>query len=38
MVESVSAQVSGKKAWLLPIPESLMVMDLLDQIRLWQKK
>jgi predicted dehydrogenase len=37
MVESVSAQVSGKKAWLLPIPESLMVMDLLDQIRLWQK-
>jgi len=38
MVESVSAQVSRKKAWLLPIPESLMVMDLLDQIRLWQKK
>jgi predicted dehydrogenase len=38
MVESVSVQVSGKKAWLLPIPESLMVMDLLDQIRLWQKK
>jgi predicted dehydrogenase len=38
MVESVSAQVSAKKAWLLPIPESLMVMDLLDQIRLWQKK
>jgi predicted dehydrogenase len=38
MVESVSAQVSGKKAWLLPIPESLTVMNLLDQIRLWQKK
>ena len=37
MVESVSAQVSGKKAWLLPIPESLTVMNLLDQIRLWQK-
>ena len=37
MVESVSAQISGKKAWLLPIPESLMVMDLLDRIRLWQK-
>jgi len=34
MVESVSAQVSGKKAWLLPIPESLLVMDLLDRIRL----
>ena len=34
MVESVSAQVGGKKAWLLPIPESLMVMDLLDRIRL----
>ena len=33
MVESVSAQVSGKKAWLLPIPESLVVMNLLDQIR-----
>jgi predicted dehydrogenase len=37
MVESVSAQVGGKKAWLLPIPESLTVMKLLDQIRLWQK-
>jgi predicted dehydrogenase len=37
MVESVSAQVSDKKAWLLPIPESLLVMDLLDRIRLWQK-
>jgi predicted dehydrogenase len=34
MVESVSAQVSGQKAWLLPIPESLLVMNLLDQIRL----
>ena len=37
MVESVSAQVSGKKAWLLPIPESLTVMNLLDQIRLWRQ-
>ena len=36
MVESVSAQVSGEKAWLLPIPESLTVMNLLDQIRLWR--
>jgi predicted dehydrogenase len=34
MVESVSAQVSGEKAWLLPISESLLVMNLLDQIRL----
>ena len=37
MVESVSAQVSGKKAWVLAIPESLVVMNLLDQIRLWRK-
>ena len=36
MVESVSAQVSGEKTWLLPIPESLTVMNLLDQIRLWR--
>jgi len=34
MVESVSAQVSGLSAWLVPIPESLLVMSLLDQIRL----
>jgi predicted dehydrogenase len=34
MVEAVSSQVSGEKAWLLPIPESLLVMNLLDQIRL----
>jgi hypothetical protein len=34
MVEAVSSQVSGEKAWLLSIPESLMVMNLLDQIRL----
>lgn len=34
MVESVSAQVSGGRAWLLPISESLTVMHLLDQIRL----
>jgi D-xylose 1-dehydrogenase (NADP+, D-xylono-1,5-lactone-forming) len=34
MVESVSAQVGGLSAWLVPIPESLLVMSLLDQIRL----
>jgi predicted dehydrogenase len=33
MVEAVSSQVSGEKSWLLPIPESLLVMNLLDQIR-----
>jgi D-xylose 1-dehydrogenase (NADP+, D-xylono-1,5-lactone-forming) len=35
MVEAISAQLTGGKAWLLPIDESLKVMQVIDQIRLW---
>jgi hypothetical protein len=33
MVQAVSAHLTGEKAWLLPIEESLSVMRLIDQIR-----
>ena len=35
MVEAISAQLAGGKAWLLPIDESLKVIQVIDQIRLW---
>ena len=33
MVQAVSAHLIGEKAWLLPIDESLSVMQVIDQIR-----
>jgi len=33
MVQAVSAHLTGEKAWLLPIDESLSVMQVIDQIR-----
>jgi len=34
MVEHMSARIKGEKSWLLPISDSIRVMEMLDQVRL----